>query len=98
MADVDHFKKFNDTWGHEVGDDVLKMVARHFDRVGGGGTAYRYGGEEFGVVFPGKTLAHCRPYLDELRQAIADYQLVLRNAPRRKVSTRTAKPRRGRRK
>jgi diguanylate cyclase (GGDEF)-like protein len=54
--DVDHFKKYNDTHGHDIGDEVLKMVARQIGAVGGGGTAYRYGGEEFCVVFAVKTL------------------------------------------
>jgi GGDEF domain-containing protein len=55
MLDVDHFKKFNDTHGHDVGDEVLKLVASRISRVGGGGTAFRYGGEEFCVVFPRKS-------------------------------------------
>ncbi|MBD9413860.1 GGDEF domain-containing protein [Pseudomonas sp. PDM16] len=47
MADVDHFKKFNDTHGHDVGDQVLRLVASQLRRIGGGGKAYRFGGEEF---------------------------------------------------
>ena len=47
MMDVDHFKKFNDTYGHDIGDDVLKMVGMQINTIKGGGTAYRYGGEEF---------------------------------------------------
>ena len=50
MIDVDHFKKFNDTYGHDVGDLVLKMVAHQISQVNGGGKAYRYGGEEFTTV------------------------------------------------
>ena len=53
MLDVDHFKNFNDTYGHDLGDQVLKMVAAHIAGVGGGGKAFRYGGEEFTVLFPG---------------------------------------------
>ena len=45
MTDVDHFKKFNDTYGHDIGDDVLKMVAKKLEDVQGGGTTYRFGGE-----------------------------------------------------
>ena len=67
MCDVDHFKKFNDTHGHDLGDQVLKMVAAKLDEVKGGGTAYRYGGEEFTVLFPGKDIEHAMPHLDALR-------------------------------
>src|SRR5262249_53401748 len=54
MMDVDHFKKFNDSYGHEAGDQALRLVASRLARIAGGGRAYRYGGEEFPVVFPGK--------------------------------------------
>jgi diguanylate cyclase (GGDEF)-like protein len=52
MLDIDHFKRFNDTYGHAVGDQVLKMVAAKLRQVKGGGRAFRYGGEEFTLVFP----------------------------------------------
>jgi GGDEF domain-containing protein len=51
MADVDHFKSFNDTHGHDIGDQVLKLVAARLAQVQGGGRAFRYGGEEFTVLF-----------------------------------------------
>ncbi|MBD9482884.1 GGDEF domain-containing protein [Pseudomonas sp. PDM14] len=79
MADVDHFKQFNDTHGHDVGDQVLRLVASQLRKVGGGGKAYRYGGEEFTLVFPGKDLADCRPHLEAVRQAIEGYSLQLRD-------------------
>ncbi|MHC9650615.1 GGDEF domain-containing protein, partial [Corynebacterium diphtheriae] len=56
---VDHFKRFNDTHGHDVGDQVLRLVASKLSKVSGGGRAYRYGGEEFAVVFAGKTWMNC---------------------------------------
>lgn len=80
MADVDHFKAFNDTHGHDVGDQVLRMVAAQLRRVSGGGYAYRYGGEEFTLVFPGKTAVEAMPYLETVRQAIEAYQMRLREA------------------
>jgi GGDEF domain-containing protein len=98
MLDVDHFKKFNDTYGHDVGDDVLAMVAMHIDRVGGGGTAYRYGGEEFSVVFPGEHLEDCEPHLDQVRRAVGRYRLALRDVKGREAPEKIAKQRRGRRK
>lgn len=98
MLDVDHFKKFNDTWGHDVGDDVLKMVAQRIDRVGGGGTAYRYGGEEFAIVFAGKDVKECEPHLQAVRRAVGRYRLALRDLKGRKISKEEAAARRGRRK
>ncbi|MFH1805053.1 MAG: GGDEF domain-containing protein [Pseudomonadota bacterium] len=71
MLDVDHFKKFNDTYGHDVGDIVLRRVARELARVGGGGKAFRYGGEEFTVIFPGRPADRAKIPLEELRKRIA---------------------------
>ena len=79
MADVDHFKKFNDTHGHDVGDQVLRLVASKLSKIGGGGRAYRYGGEEFALVFAGKTLEECMPHLEVIRESIATYNIQLRN-------------------
>jgi diguanylate cyclase (GGDEF)-like protein len=84
MLDIDFFKKFNDTYGHDVGDQVLCMVASHINRVGGGGKPFRYGGEEFTVVFPGKTKQEVRPHLEALRQAVAGAQFGLRGKKRPK--------------
>lgn len=83
MTDVDHFKRFNDTHGHDVGDQVLRVVASQLRKVGGGGKAYRFGGEEFVVVFPGKTLDACLPHLEELRSCIEMYVLKLRDQKQR---------------
>lgn len=82
MVDVDHFKRFNDTYGHDVGDQVLKMVASRLQRVSGGGRAFRYGGEEFTIVFPRKGANEVLPHLEELRKAIEGYQLWLRGDDR----------------
>jgi GGDEF domain-containing protein len=84
MLDVDHFKNFNDTYGHEVGDQVLRMVGARIKQIKGGGKAFRYGGEEFTVIFPGKVLQEVVPHLEELRQTIADYKLWLRGPDRPK--------------
>lgn len=82
MLDVDHFKKFNDTHGHDVGDQVLKLVATHLARVNGGGTAYRYGGEEFTIVFPRKNIKQCIPHLSEVRKNIENHTMQLRGRER----------------
>ncbi|MGV8039991.1 MAG: diguanylate cyclase domain-containing protein [Thermoanaerobaculaceae bacterium] len=86
MVDIDHFKAVNDTHGHEVGDQVLRMVASRLALVGGGGKAYRWGGEEFALLFPGRTLAQARPHVEAVREAIAASPFVLRaeDRPRRK--------------
>ena len=84
MLDIDFFKKFNDKYGHDVGDQVLCMVASHINRVGGGGKPFRYGGEEFTVLFPGKTKQEVLPHLEALRQAVAGAQFGLRGKKRPK--------------
>jgi len=94
MVDVDHFKNFNDTYGHDRGDEVLKMVAAHIAAVGGGGRAYRYGGEEFTILFPGKNAQQAIPYLETLRREVESYRLALRN-PDRQQKTREGKRQRG---
>ncbi|WP_430734801.1 diguanylate cyclase [Halodesulfovibrio aestuarii] len=82
MVDIDHFKKFNDTYGHDIGDDVLRMVAGHLSRVSGGGRAYRYGGEEFTIVFPKGVATEVQSHLDELRQRIATTNFHIRSGKR----------------
>jgi PleD family two-component response regulator len=82
MLDVDHFKKFNDTHGHDVGDQVLQMVASQIKKVQGGGKAYRYGGEEFTVVFNNKSEEDAVYFLDQVRKSIEDYEMVIRQQER----------------
>jgi len=94
MLDVDHFKKFNDKYGHDLGDQALKLVASRISKVRGGGTAFRYGGEEFCVVFPRKTASECVEPLEAVREAIADYRMVLRNPGQRPLRQRQGTRRR----
>jgi len=82
MVDVDHFKGFNDTWGHDAGDEVLRMVAGHLAEVGGGGKAYRYGGEEFTIVFPDKRVRDTLAALGALRKDIEEDTFILRRRDR----------------
>ncbi|SEP86729.1 diguanylate cyclase (GGDEF) domain-containing protein [Ectothiorhodospira magna] len=96
MTDVDHFKKFNDTYGHDLGDQVLRVVAAQLRRVGGGGRAYRYGGEEFTIVFPGRTAAQCVTHLEAVRKAIETYQIAIRDTRTRPDNHRDGKTQRGR--
>lgn len=71
MVDIDFFKKFNDKYGHDVGDDVLKLVASNLVKVTGGGRAFRYGGEEFTILFPGKSINEVIPHLENLREQVS---------------------------
>ncbi|HWX53849.1 MAG TPA: GGDEF domain-containing protein [Verrucomicrobiae bacterium] len=84
MLDVDHFKKFNDTYGHEAGDHALRMVASRLAHIGSG-KAYRYGGEEFAIVFPGKSLAEAFATLEYIRRTIEQSNFVVRGRDRRAV-------------
>jgi diguanylate cyclase (GGDEF)-like protein len=85
MVDIDHFKQFNDKHGHDTGDQVLKLVATKLARVTGGGRAYRCGGEEFAVVFPGKTTKQVVDHLEQLRSAIELSSFRTRAAERRQM-------------
>src|SRR5262249_6475501 len=78
-----HFKSVNDTFGHETGDEVLCLVASRLARVTGGGQAYRVGGEEFTILFPGKTSIEISSDLEDLRVTIENSVFHLRGAERR---------------
>jgi diguanylate cyclase (GGDEF)-like protein len=79
VVDIDHFKRFNDTYGHDTGDQVLRMVAANLGRVTGGGQAYRCGGEEFNILFPGKTTIEVLPHLQTLREAVEKSEFRMRD-------------------
>ncbi|MCK5878373.1 MAG: GGDEF domain-containing protein [Holophagae bacterium] len=83
MVDIDHFKRFNDRYGHDVGDQVLKLVAARLAGVRGG-KAYRYGGEEFVIVFPGKSLEDVMPRAEEARASVKKAEFVLRKPWKRR--------------
>jgi diguanylate cyclase len=72
LADIDHFKQFNDTFGHQVGDQVLRLVAQVLTRsVKGRDLAARYGGEEFAVILPQTDLDGARNLAEQIRQTVA---------------------------
>jgi len=79
MVDVDHFKQFNDTYGHETGDQVLQMIASRLADVSGGGRAFRYGGEEFAVIFPNRSMDEAFPNLEMLRKTIEKSAFTVRD-------------------
>ncbi|MHA2939643.1 diguanylate cyclase [Vibrio sp. RC27] len=71
ILDVDHFKSFNDQFGHQFGDAVLKAIGNRMsslcrDQI----TAYRYGGEEFALIIPNKTLSMARQFADNIRRSL----------------------------
>jgi diguanylate cyclase (GGDEF)-like protein len=84
LVDIDFFKKFNDTYGHDVGDQVLKMVASRLSKVSGGGKPFRYGGEEFAILFPNKERDHCYNHLENLRKDIEKQRFSVRGKMRPK--------------
>jgi len=92
MVDVDHFKKFNDTYGHDIGDQVLRLVAARLAE-SSGGRAFRYGGEEFTVLFPGRHLAEAMPHLEAARAAVEAYKMTIRGEDRPKSKKEGAKRR-----
>lgn len=87
IFDIDHFKHFNDTFGHEAGDLVLKelgpLIKTHFR---GDDIACRYGGEEFVLVLPGITLEATRLRAEALREAVKHLELSLRGQSLGQVS------------
>ena len=83
IVDIDHFKKFNDTYGHDVGDQVLCMVAACISKVGGDGQAFRCGGEEFAVIFRSLSAKEALEHLEFLRETIERSQFRVRGAERR---------------
>jgi len=77
LLDVDYFKAFNDTYGHNVGDNVLRLVGQSLrEYVNGVGFCGRYGGEEFMVVLPSTTVEDARAVADKIRVRISEKQLT----------------------
>jgi diguanylate cyclase (GGDEF)-like protein len=87
-VDIDHFKKFNDNFGHDTGDQVLRMVGTRLAQVTGNGQAYRVGGEEFCILFRDTSLKEVLPHLEVLRVAIQDSVFHLRGLRERRTTSR----------
>ncbi|HKX09950.1 MAG TPA: diguanylate cyclase [Stellaceae bacterium] len=77
FLDIDHFKRFNDTWGHQMGDQALRLVAKTLmDNVKGQDLASRYGGEEFAVILPQTVIADAVRLANKIRHSFAVRKLV----------------------
>lgn len=77
MGDIDHFKNFNDTFGHQIGDQVLRLVAKSLtDGVKGQDIVARYGGEEFVIILPNTKLEDGKRVAENLRKRIADKDII----------------------
>lgn len=80
ITDIDHFKSFNDTYGHQTGDQVLRLVGLAVKQnVKGQDIACRYGGEEFAIILPRTNLDHARTVADHIRVAVMSKELVKRS-------------------
>lgn len=80
MGDIDHFKNFNDTWGHQTGDQVLRLVARCLtENTKGRDTAARYGGEEFAVILPATTGGDALKVADQIRRSVQTKKVIKRS-------------------
>ena len=83
IADIDHFKQFNDSYGHQLGDQVLRLVARTLmDSVKGRDTPARYGGEEFAIILPQTRLKDAHGLADQIRRSITRRRIVRKNSTR----------------
>ncbi len=79
MIDIDHFKQFNDTYGHQLGDQVLKLVARSLNEIAQAkDTAARYGGEEFAVILPATPLETSMEVAEAIRNQVSTKRLTNR--------------------
>lgn len=87
LMDIDHFKKFNDTFGHDAGDHVLRNLTSVFQsKVRGEDIVCRFGGEEFIIILPDANIIVTRERAEGIRQAISSLDLVYEGKPLGKVT------------
>jgi diguanylate cyclase (GGDEF)-like protein len=98
MIDIDHFKKFNDHYGHKTGDHVLKMIASKLKDITGGAKVFRYGGEEFTAIFAGKTVDEALPHLEVYRKILESTPFIIRGHERRSTDKKGTAPSNGQKK
>ena len=81
MVDIDFFKKFNDEHGHQIGDEVIKLVARVLQTsIKGQDVAARYGGEEFSIILPDTSIENAVSVGEHIRKSMASRKIVRRNS------------------
>ena len=95
MVDADYFKKINDQYGHDLGDQALRVIAGLLQKTAGGAKPFRYGGEEFCLLFKGKSKQEVIDTLENIRRAIANYQMVIRDKKHRPKASVQGEKRRG---
>jgi len=84
FVDIDHFKKFNDTYGHPVGDHVLRLFAMVLkESIKGRDTAARYGGEEFAIILPGASLNGAVSVAEQIRKVLEQRPIMNRATGKR---------------
>ncbi|WP_108820542.1 GGDEF domain-containing protein [Pseudovibrio sp. Alg231-02] len=80
ISDIDHFKQFNDNYGHQTGDQVLRLVALAVKQnVKNNDIACRYGGEEFGIILPRTTIEDAKVIAEKIRKNVVAKELVKRS-------------------
>ena len=81
MGDIDHFKSINDTFGHQIGDEILKMFAKLLSsNVKGRDTVARFGGEEFAIILPETGLRDAKQLTEGIRSQLEAKKLALNNS------------------
>jgi PleD family two-component response regulator len=83
MVDADYFKKINDQFGHDLGDQALRVITSLLTKTAEGAKPFRYGGEEFCLLFKSKSKQEVLQTLEQIRLAIANYNMVVRNKKQR---------------
>ncbi|HCR66657.1 MAG TPA: GGDEF domain-containing protein, partial [Oceanicaulis sp.] len=77
LCDIDHFKRFNDTWGHQTGDQIIRFVSACLARYASDHhVVARYGGEEFGIVMPNTSLEDAKAIAEKIRQVVESKRLL----------------------
>jgi diguanylate cyclase (GGDEF)-like protein len=95
MVDADYFKRINDQYGHDLGDQALRVIAGLLRKTADGAKPFRYGGEEFCLLFKGKSKQEVIDTLENIRQEIANYDMVIRDKKHRPSASKQGEKRRG---